>query len=112
MLDLPKPELKDPKDVIIAVHAGSVNPIDVKYAGGAMKMVVSDSYVFASVPIAKSLNIPRFPSPIGFDCAGTVTEVGSDVTRCKVGDEVYTRLPGSCRGLFCVLYAVSSDRER
>ncbi|KAK1145249.1 hypothetical protein N8T08_004402 [Aspergillus melleus] len=69
MLEIPKPELQGPKDVIIKVHAGSINPIDVK-----------------------------FPSPIGFDCAGTVTEVGPEVTRCKIGDEVYSRLPGSCRG--------------
>ncbi|THC97208.1 hypothetical protein EYZ11_003317 [Aspergillus tanneri] len=69
--DLPKPELRRENDVIIKVHAASVNPVDVKLASGQMKMV------FQSL----------FPSPIGFDCAGTVVEIGSEVTRFKVGDE-------------------------
>lgn len=40
-----------------------------------------------------------FPYKIGYDCAGIVTEVGSDVTRFQVGAEVYTRLPEISRGM-------------
>lgn len=40
----------------------------------------------------------RFPYKLGYDCAGTVTEIGSAVKRFKVGDEVYVRLPESYRG--------------
>ncbi|KAJ6026903.1 uncharacterized protein N7446_004495 [Penicillium canescens] len=80
--ELPKPELRATKDVIIKVHAASINPIDVKRADGALKMALQDP----------------FPYKIGYDCAGIVTEVGSEVTRCKVGDEVYTRLPEVSRG--------------
>ncbi|KAJ5306484.1 hypothetical protein N7508_005499 [Penicillium antarcticum] len=79
---LPKPELRSAQDVIIKVHAASINPIDVKRAGGALKMAMKDA----------------FPYKIGYDCAGIVTEVGSDVSRCKVSDEVYTRLPEVSRG--------------
>lgn len=39
-----------------------------------------------------------FPYKIGYDCAGTVANVGSQVTRFKVGDEVYVRLPECHRG--------------
>jgi NADPH:quinone reductase-like Zn-dependent oxidoreductase len=39
-----------------------------------------------------------FPYKIGYDCAGVVAEVGSEVSRVKVGDEVYTRLPEAFRG--------------
>jgi NADPH:quinone reductase-like Zn-dependent oxidoreductase len=39
-----------------------------------------------------------FPYKIGYDCAGTVAEIGSQVTRFKVGDEVYARLPECHRG--------------
>lgn len=39
-----------------------------------------------------------FPYKIGYDCAGIVTEVGPDVTKFQVGDEVYTRLPEISRG--------------
>ncbi|KID89350.1 Alcohol dehydrogenase superfamily, zinc-type [Metarhizium guizhouense ARSEF 977] len=79
---LPKPEVSDPGDVVIQVHAASINPIDVKKAAGAMKMVLKDS----------------FPYKVGYDCAGIVQAVGETVTRVKVGDEVYIRLPESHRG--------------
>ncbi|KAJ5154244.1 uncharacterized protein N7500_009683 [Penicillium coprophilum] len=80
--ELAKPELSDPKDVIIKVRAASINPIDVKKADGMLKLAHKDS----------------FPYKIGYDCAGVVTEVGSDVTRFQVGAEVYTRLPEDSRG--------------
>ena len=39
-----KPVLTDPSDVIIRVHAASVNPIDVKLASGLFKMALTDEY--------------------------------------------------------------------
>lgn len=39
-----------------------------------------------------------FPYKIGYDAAGTVVEIGTDVSRFKVGDSVYVRLPESHRG--------------
>lgn len=39
-----------------------------------------------------------FPYKVGYDCAGIVLAVGETVTRVKVGDEVYIRLPESHRG--------------
>ncbi|CAI7605262.1 unnamed protein product [Penicillium crustosum] len=91
--ELAKPELSDPKDVIIKVHAASINPIDVKKADGMLKLAMKDS----------------FPYKIGYDCAGIVTEVGSDVTRFQVGDEVYTRLPEISRGS-CSEYAKCAEK--
>lgn len=40
--DLPVPEISDPKDVLIKVHAASINPIDVKKASGMLKMALKD----------------------------------------------------------------------
>jgi NADPH:quinone reductase-like Zn-dependent oxidoreductase len=37
----PRPEIENVEEVLIKVHAASVNPIDVKMASGAAKMVVS-----------------------------------------------------------------------
>ncbi|KAK2594635.1 hypothetical protein QQS21_007672 [Conoideocrella luteorostrata] len=79
--EVPRPDVTDPFDVVIHVHASSMNPVDVKKAAGAMKMVLKDS----------------FPYKLGYDAAGVVTEIGSSVTRVNVGDEVYTRLPESHR---------------
>lgn len=43
--ELPAPTVEDPKDIIIKVHAASINPIDVKKASGASKLVLKDEYV-------------------------------------------------------------------
>ncbi|KAJ9315853.1 hypothetical protein DTO271D3_3831 [Paecilomyces variotii] len=62
LLELPRPEITDPKDVIIQVHAASVNPVDLKKAEGVFKIALKDS----------------FPYKIGYDAAGTVVEIGTD----------------------------------
>ncbi|KAB8262371.1 chaperonin 10-like protein [Aspergillus pseudonomiae] len=80
--ELPAPEITDSKDVLIKVHAASVNPVDLKKAEGVLKAALKDT----------------FPYKIGYDCAGIVTKTGQSVTRVKPGDEVYVRLPESHRG--------------
>ncbi|KAL1875613.1 hypothetical protein Plec18167_005549 [Paecilomyces lecythidis] len=82
LLELPRPEITDPKDVIIKVHAASVNPVDLKKAEGVFKIALKDS----------------FPYKLGYDASGTVAEIGTGVTRFNVGDAVYVRLPESHRG--------------
>jgi NADPH:quinone reductase-like Zn-dependent oxidoreductase len=42
--ELAKPVIEDDRDVLIKVHAGSVNPVDVKMAKGVMKMVTPLKY--------------------------------------------------------------------
>jgi NADPH:quinone reductase-like Zn-dependent oxidoreductase len=37
--ELPKPEIKDPHDILVKVYAASINPHDVKEAKGMMKPV-------------------------------------------------------------------------
>ena len=62
-----------PNEVLVAVRASSVNPIDYKIRGGGQRSVVWLS----------------MPSKLGLDLSGVVTEVGAKVTRFAVGDEVY-----------------------
>ncbi|MGW8248307.1 MAG: NADP-dependent oxidoreductase [Acidiferrobacterales bacterium] len=83
------PEVGD-HDVRIRVAAASINPIDYKMVGGALRQIVK-------------LNLP---SPLGFDCCGEVDAVGSAVTRFKVGDRVYARLPRDRVGSFAELALV------
>ena len=63
-------------EVLLTVHAASINPIDTYVQAGA----------------AGTGDLPR---TIGSDVAGVVTETGSDVTDFEPGDRVY----GTCRGV-------------
>ena len=65
-----------PRDLLITVHAASLNPIDFKIRQGKLHQV--ERY--------------RFPLLLGCDVAGVVTQVGADVTGFAVGDEVFARL--------------------
>ena len=73
--ELPPPAL-GPRDVRIAVHAASVNPVDWKIRQGKTKVLLPY----------------RFPLVLGNDCSGVVREVGSEVKAFKPGDAVYSRL--------------------
>jgi NADPH:quinone reductase-like Zn-dependent oxidoreductase len=89
---LPTPAITQPDEVLIKVHAASINPIDVKIASGATKAMKNDS----------------FPFKVGYDAAGTIAAVGSAVTTLKVGDEVYSRVPSEYRGTTAE-YALSRE---
>ena len=58
-----------PRDVLVRVHAVSVNPVDVKQRSA---LEPSDE-----------------PKILGYDAAGVVEAVGSQVTTLSVGDEVW-----------------------
>ncbi|MFU9046756.1 NADP-dependent oxidoreductase [Acinetobacter tibetensis] len=62
-------------DVLIKVHAASINPLDLRVLEGEFKAIL---------PV-------KFPFILGNDFAGTVVEVGSNVTQFKAGDEVYAK---------------------
>jgi NADPH2:quinone reductase len=68
-LDRPSP---GPRDLLVAIQAISVNPVDAKIRGGSG---------------------PRNPQDankvLGWDAAGVVSAVGAEVTRFAPGDEVY-----------------------
>lgn len=80
-------------DVLIEVHASSVNVLDSKISTGEFKLIL---------PYA-------FPLILGNDLAGVVTEVGTQVTRFKPGDEVYARPPETRIGTFAELIAVNEN---
>jgi alcohol dehydrogenase len=77
-------------DVVVAVHAASLNPIDYKIVHGLMRRV-------------RSL---KFPSPMGFDGSGVITAVGKRVKKFKVGDAVFFRAPIERRGSFAESIAI------
>jgi len=69
--DIPKPELPSPHHLRVKLVAAGVNPVDTKLR-------------------AKPAYHPdKLPAILGCDGAGVVEAVGDQVTRFKVGDEVY-----------------------
>jgi NADPH:quinone reductase len=70
--DLPTPAPAD-DEVLVRVHASSVNPVDNAIAAGMLKDMVEH----------------EFPVILGRDYAGVVEQVGSAVSGYAVGDEVF-----------------------
>lgn len=70
--DILKPTIK-PDEILVQIHAVGLNPIDNMIPTGAFK------------PIIKL----QLPATMGSDLAGVVVEVGSRVTRFKLGDAVF-----------------------
>src|SRR2546422_8726353 len=71
-------------DLLVQVHAASVNPLDVKTRDGQLKTLLKY----------------RFPLVLGNDLSGVVSDVGAQVTRFKKGDAVYARLDKDRIGTF------------
>ncbi|TMR98407.1 NADP-dependent oxidoreductase [Nonomuraea basaltis] len=90
-------DVPDPKagahDVLVRIHAASVNPVDLKIRDGDLKAIL---------PL-------RAPFVLGNDLAGTVVAVGARVTRFAVGDEVYAHPDQNRMGTFAELIAIHED---
>jgi alcohol dehydrogenase len=78
-------------DVLVQIHAASINPVDFKIRDGKLKLVL---------PL-------RFPFILGSDLAGVVVRAGSGVQRFKPGDEIYARPYGI--GAFAEFIAIKED---
>jgi NADPH:quinone reductase-like Zn-dependent oxidoreductase len=59
--------------VLIKIHAASVNPIDWKLRSGMLKFIIR----------------PKFPAILGYDLSGEIIAVGKNINTFQVGDEVY-----------------------
>ena len=82
-VDVPEPR---PHDVLVRVHAVSVNPVDIKRR--------------------RTLEKAGAPTILGHDAAGVVEAVGSAVTTLAVGDEVWYAGDVSRPGTNAELHAV------
>ncbi|KPX15281.1 Zn-dependent oxidoreductase, NADPH:quinone reductase [Pseudomonas amygdali pv. dendropanacis] len=90
--EVPEPALGD-DDVLIQIHAASVNMLDVKIRNGAFKSILPY----------------RMPLILGHDVAGTVVKVSPRVQSFKVGDEVYARPDDLRIGTFAEYIAVKQS---
>ena len=69
-----KPPITE-NDVLVKIHAASINPLDLRVLEGEFKAIL---------PV-------QFPFILGNDFAGTVVQVGANVKQFKAGDEVYAK---------------------
>lgn len=67
-IEIEAPQLR-PRDVLVRVHAVSVNPVDIKRRQG--------------------LSASADPAILGYDAAGVIEAVGSEVQTLSAGDEVW-----------------------
>lgn len=91
-VELPEPELGD-GDVLVEVHAASVNPLDLKIRNGELKPLLPY----------------KLPLVLGNDLAGVVIKAGKNVRRFKPGDEVFARPDQDRIGAFAELIAISEN---
>lgn len=77
--------------VLVRIHAASVNPVD-------LHIVLGTPYL---VRLQAGLRRPKSEA-LGVDFAGTVEEVGSNVTQFQPGDEVFGARNGSFAEYVCV----------
>ncbi|CAF1038286.1 unnamed protein product [Rotaria sordida] len=74
--DVPVPRKLSAKQILVRVHAASINPVDWKLLNGNLSLVIH----------------PSFPHIPGADVAGVVVDIGSGVKRFQIGDKVYGNL--------------------
>src|SRR5258706_16418619 len=82
-------------EVLIKVHAASVNAVDWKMRAGHVKEVF---------PLT-------FPSTLGWDVSGTVEEAGDNATQFKRGDEAYALAKGGAYAEYVVAKALAMGKK-
>lgn len=87
--DMPMPKMAD-NQVLLEVHATSINPIDWKLREGYLK----------------EMQPFEFPIILGWDAAGVIVEIGKDVKDFKVGDRVFVRPELTREGTYAEFIAV------
>lgn len=92
--DVEKPVPAD-NEVLVKIHAASVNPLDWHYMRGSPYLMRLGSGIGAPAD-----------NKLGVDFSGTVEAVGAGVTRFKPGDEVF----GGRNGAFAEYVTVRDDR--
>jgi NADPH:quinone reductase-like Zn-dependent oxidoreductase len=91
LAEVPEPDLRD-NDVMVEIHAASVNVLDAKIRDGEFKLILPY----------------RLPLILGNDVAGTVVRVGRNVRRFKAGDAVYARPAQDRIGTFAQYIAIDA----
>ncbi|MEY8755379.1 NADP-dependent oxidoreductase [Peribacillus frigoritolerans] len=91
-LDFPMPKMNN-DEVLVEIYAASINPLDTKIRKGELKLLLKY----------------KMPLILGNDFSGKIVEVGTSVTKFKVGDEVYGRPRANKMGTFTEYLSVNQE---
>ncbi|XP_067674421.1 reticulon-4-interacting protein 1 homolog, mitochondrial-like [Haliotis asinina] len=100
------PTIRSPDELLVEVHAASVNPIDVLMRGGYGEVMLNSMRKLLGNPKSGS----EFPLTLGRDFSGVVLETGKRVTDFKPGDQVWGALGAHRQGTHAELL-VASQKE-
>src|SRR6202046_2222791 len=82
-----------PRDLLVAVRAAGLNPVDFKFRQGKLRAILR----------------PKLPFVLGNELAGEVIAVGNDVKRFRAGDRVFARVAKDRAGAFAEQACVDED---
>ncbi|KAK7906626.1 hypothetical protein WMY93_015238 [Mugilogobius chulae] len=86
--DVPTPAVSRPTDVLLKVHAASLNPLDLSMRGGYGATLLK----LRRDPLSLGSS-SEFPLVLGRDVSGIVVDCGTEVTHFAPGDEVWAAVP-------------------
>jgi NADPH:quinone reductase-like Zn-dependent oxidoreductase len=92
LMDVPAPTPR-PRDILVAVRAAGLNPVDFKFRQGKLRVILR----------------PKLPLVLGNELAGEVIAAGHDVKRVRVGDRVFARVAKDRLGAFAEQACVDED---
>uniref|UniRef100_A0A4X1VE94 NAD(P)H oxidoreductase RTN4IP1, mitochondrial n=1 Tax=Sus scrofa TaxID=9823 RepID=A0A4X1VE94_PIG len=99
------PMIHYPNEVVIKVHAASINPIDVNMRSGYGATALN----MKRDPLHIRIKGEEFPLTLGRDVSGVVMECGLDVKYFKPGDEVWAAVPPWKQGTLSEFVVVSGN---
>ncbi|XP_033646258.1 reticulon-4-interacting protein 1, mitochondrial-like [Asterias rubens] len=84
LVEKPIPSITKPDQVLIKVYASSVNPLDIKLRSG-----------YGARLLNKARRVSpggEFPLTLGRDCSGVIVDMGKDVKKFEIGDEIWATI--------------------
>ncbi|XP_072102228.1 reticulon-4-interacting protein 1 homolog, mitochondrial isoform X1 [Mobula birostris] len=99
------PIIHYPNEVIIKVHASSLNPIDISMRNGYGATVLR----MKRDPLHLKSAGSEFPLILGRDVSGVIMETGLDVSYFKPGDQVWAAVPPWKQGTLAEFVVASAN---
>jgi len=100
------PSISSPRDVLVKIHASSVNPIDVQMAAGYGRNLIN---LYRNI-VNQDIGSSEFPLTLGRDFSGEIVDVGSQVKHLKIGDEVWGAIDAKRQGTHAE-FCLASEKE-